>query len=240
MILGTWNINNRVGKKKFRLEAAYASVAINADVLVLTEFYPRDHEEHFRSVLSTAGWPYQLISAEPPEIANRVLIVSKLPIIALPLDLPLFDHQFPANLLAISIPSVSLNVLGIRVPAYSGKTATYLSKAWDWLEAEAETLRPKAAVILGDLNVSMDSRKPSGESFRRILSSGWRRAEIAESATFFGHGGRSSEIDHILATDRCILSCPRILRAIGGYELAGSKPALSDHAALICDVNRNL
>lgn len=48
VILCTWNLNNRVGKVPFRLEAAKAAASLKADVLVLTEFYPADREGEFR------------------------------------------------------------------------------------------------------------------------------------------------------------------------------------------------
>jgi hypothetical protein len=95
----------------------------------------------------------------------------------------------------------------VRVPAYDSKQSTLLIHAWEWLESTAAMLRHSAAVMLGDLNLSAaspDSR--GGGHFRRILASGWQLGAPADGATYFGHGGRTSEIDHIVATDRCVLS----------------------------------
>ena len=44
MLIATWNLNNRVGKVRFRPEAASAAIALGADVLVFNEYYPKDHE----------------------------------------------------------------------------------------------------------------------------------------------------------------------------------------------------
>src|SRR5438093_10280998 len=99
MILAAWNLNNRVGKVRFRPEAAQAAIAIGADLIVLTEFYPQRHEQSFRSRLAEAGWHFQLMSAESSEIANRVLMVSRVPIFPSATKLPAFDQQFPSNLL---------------------------------------------------------------------------------------------------------------------------------------------
>src|SRR5581483_10279796 len=56
MRIATWNLNHRVGRVRFRPEAAQAIVELDADVIVLTEFYPQQHEGLFRAVLEAAGW----------------------------------------------------------------------------------------------------------------------------------------------------------------------------------------
>ena len=63
------------------------------------------------------------------EVANRVLIASRLPLAPMNIKLPTFDQQFPPNLLGVRIPSLGLSVLGIRVPAY--KTACLRLSAWN-------------------------------------------------------------------------------------------------------------
>jgi endonuclease/exonuclease/phosphatase family metal-dependent hydrolase len=237
MIVATWNVNNRVGRVRFRPEAAHAAVTIGADLFVFTEFFPQKHEQEFRAVLSQAGWSYQLMSGESPEIANRILIASRQPVTYLDLPLPDFDQQLPSNVLAISMSDCGLAVLGVRVPAYTGKTRSLLPRAWQWLEATAASLKNTPSVILGDLNVATTStQSQAGRCFRRILKNGWHRADTSDGPTFFGHNGLKTEIDHILATYHCRLTRPRVLREVSGYRLAGGRGAISDHAALLCDV----
>src|SRR5438105_3578547 len=118
MLIGTWNLNNRVGKVRFRPEAADAAVALGTDILVLTEFYPQQHEETFVSTLREGGLVYQKKSLDTGEIANRVLIASRRPLQPLELPLPRFDLQFPANISAATADGLS--VIGIRIPWYSG------------------------------------------------------------------------------------------------------------------------
>lgn len=79
MRIATWNLNNRVGKVRFRPEAAAASMALDVDLLVLTEFYPQQHESRFREALAQAGWEHQLMSRDTGAIANRVLLASRFP-----------------------------------------------------------------------------------------------------------------------------------------------------------------
>ncbi len=237
MDIATWNLNHRVGKVRFRPEAANAAVALGADVLVLTEFYPQEHESRFRDVLRSGGLSEQVMSEQPTEVANRILIASRLPLAPLTIEGPTFDQQFPANIAAVSLPSVGLSIVGVRVPAYAAKESAFLHQAWDWLESTAAMLRHGAAVLLGDLNVSVASTETrGGDHFRRILASGWQRAAPADGATYFGHGGRTSEIDHILATDRCVLSEAACIKSAGAFTYCGSQDAISDHAALRCRV----
>ena len=197
MYLATWDLNNRVGTVPFRPDAADAAMALGADVLVFTEFFPKQHEERFRAALANAGWSEQLMSAQPSEVANRVLIASKLPLSPLNLDLPKFDQQFPANLLAVRLPSVGLSLLGVRIPAY--ETAHLLLSAWGWLEATASILKNNPSVIIGDFNVQVSGNSRASKCFRRILADEWHRAEPG-GATFLGYKGRISEIDHVIAT----------------------------------------
>lgn len=186
MRIATWNLNNRVGRMPFRPEAAEAAVALDADIVVFTEFYPQGHESKFRATLAAAGWSEQLMSTPTDAVANRVLIASKVTMEPSPLALPAFDAQFPANVCAVLLPTIGLTVVGVRVPAYSGPEQPLLTSAWDWIKAAAFSLKGTHAVILGDLNVSTDSSASRGGAhFRRILSDGWRRAAPPGGATFF-------------------------------------------------------
>lgn len=73
MLIVTWNLNHRCGRTRFRPEAVKAIAALQADVVVLTEYYPKRHHSAFCANLFDAGWPYLLASSEiDGEIANRV------------------------------------------------------------------------------------------------------------------------------------------------------------------------
>jgi len=236
--LATWNLNNRVGHVRFRPDAARAAVALEADVIVFTEYFPQKHDQEFRNVLTASGWTSQLISHECDEKANRVLIVSRSPVVPFSLDLPAFDLQFPANIMAASHPASGLRILGIRVPAYGAKGRALLIKSWEWLENTAAHLRGTPAVILGDLNVQTSTRNASGGAhFRRILENGWTRAVPAEGHSYYGTRGGHAEIDHVLLTECCMFQSAKYVTSTGGYTLAGKPDALSDHAALVADVD---
>jgi endonuclease/exonuclease/phosphatase family metal-dependent hydrolase len=238
MIIATWNLNNRVGKVRFRPEAASAACAIGADLVVFTEFYPQAHEQVFRAALSASGFPHQLMSKESLEPANRVLIASRLPIEPLALRLPDADQQFPSNVLGITVPSEGLNVLGLRVPTYVGATGRQLLLgAWEWIERTAASLADSPAIMLGDFNATTTARQSlGGAHFRRVLASGWRRAEPQCPATYFSSRGFKTAIDYILATRYCHIHEADVLRETSDFLYAGSKTAISDHAVLRCTI----
>jgi endonuclease/exonuclease/phosphatase (EEP) superfamily protein YafD len=236
VILSTWNLNNRVGKVRFRLDAAAAVASLGADVLVLTEFYPAGREVEFLQRLSAAGWRHQLIQPAPAVRANRVLIASRVPLSTLDLERPQFDEQFPANIHGARLPN-GIAVVGLRVPAYGWKERGLLEGAWDWIECTAARLADGPAVIVGDFNTSEYARSsPARKRFRALLESGWQRAVPHGSASYFSPKGLTSEIDHVLFTRSCVVKDARYVLEASGFRLAGAPEALSDHAALSCTV----
>jgi hypothetical protein len=236
MLLATWNLNNRVGKVRFKPEAALAIGALAADVVVLTEYFPQQHHDHFCEALARAGLPHQVLSQDPGERANRVFVASRLPMEPDDFELPDFDRQFPANMAGVQSPTLGLRLLGVRVPAYEAKDRALLAKSWEWLEAFAASRRNMRAAIVGDLNVRPASTKPRGRNFRRLLANGWTRALPAGGHSYFGHTGARTEIDHLLTTPYCAVRDARYVTSLPGFAIAGAPSALSDHAILIADV----
>jgi|WetSurSiteA1Bulk_404760.scaffolds.fasta_scaffold12003_2 hypothetical protein len=238
MKIVTWNLNNRVGTVRFRPEAAEAAIALGSDVIVFNEFFPQAHETRFRATLTAAGWHHQLMSPDSGEKANRVLIVSRIPLEPLPVALPTFDLQFSPNLLCAYLPTLGLSLVGVRIPAYVGSTASMILRSWDWVVETAASLRGTPSIILGDLNVSLNSPKSKGgEHFRRILDDGWHRALPVGTASYFGNGSVRSEIDHIIGTRQCTFGDAEYVQQIKEYAIAGLPNAISDHAALMCRVD---
>jgi endonuclease/exonuclease/phosphatase family metal-dependent hydrolase len=237
MKIATWNLNNRVGKVTFRPEAAGAAIALGVDVLVFNEYFPKEHEATFARTLHDAGWSHQAISTDTGERANRVFIASRIALKPLEVRLPDFDRQFPSNVLCVSVPSVGISIVGVRIPWHEKQEAGLVFNAWNWLEATAATLLDKPSIILGDLNVGLTSnRSRGGEHFGRILQSGWHRAIPKAAASFYGSHGQQSEIDHILGAGLCGFSNARYVTELDGHLYAGGNDSISDHAALMTEV----
>ena len=207
-------------------------------MVVLTEYYPQEHHSAFKANLSDAGWPYSLASKNDGEIANRVLITSRLALEPFPLSLPEFDRRFPSNISAVMIPTAGLRVLGVRIPAYTRKERPCLLRAWDWLEITMTGLDDAPTVVLGDLNANPHSPPACGGAhFRRILANGWRRSIPLGQASYFGPSGRRSEVDHILCNRGRSFADVRYVTEAGEWHLAGRAGALSDHAALLAYIS---
>jgi hypothetical protein len=236
MRIASWNLNHRVGLTRFRPEAADAAIALDVDAIFFNEYFPKNHGLVFRRRLADAGWCHQLTSAEPPERANRTLVAARVPVELDPLALPKFDHQLPANLLVVRFPIAKLRVIAVRVPAYvSG--GDLIIQSWDWLEWAAAALVGDAAVIVGDLNISSRSpRARGGDHFRRIRSAGWSLATPEGEPSYFSATGRTSTLDYLLHTRAVRALNASVVTKAGGYILAGSPGALSDHAAIVANL----
>lgn len=99
-------------------------------------------------------------------------------------------------------------------------------------------LQDAPTVVLGDLNANPESPSARGAAhFRRLLAAGWRRANPPDGASYYGPGRRHTEVDHMLCDSRSTFAHARYVTEIGGWRLAGHEDALSDHAALLADLN---
>jgi hypothetical protein len=145
MKIAAWNLNNRVGKVPFRLEAAAAAIAVGADIFVFNEYYPQSHGQAFQAELENAGWVHQALSLQTDEKANRILIASKILIAPLTLTMPDFDQQFQSNLLGVKILDMNVSLLGLRMPWYKSKAL--VTCAWDWVEETASTSRRRPSAL---------------------------------------------------------------------------------------------
>ena len=80
MRIATWNLNHRVGKVRFRPEAAGAAAHSSAPM-------------SWRSPSTSHRTITRLLSGDPSERSNRVLVVSRIPIDEDDIELPRFDRH---------------------------------------------------------------------------------------------------------------------------------------------------
>jgi endonuclease/exonuclease/phosphatase family metal-dependent hydrolase len=179
-------------------------------------------------------------SFSPPEPAgttNRTLIASRVPFVQDDLSLPHRDRHYLGNTLAVCLPAVGLRVLGVRV---EWLTDLRVLGHWEWLEGAAVKLRETPAVIIGDLNIHPLTGRERNEKallFRKILDSGWRRAEPTGEYSYYGRAGGQTEVDHLLTTPHCAVREATFVTLVPGFTLAGTPDALSDHAALVAHID---
>jgi hypothetical protein len=87
-------------------------------------------------------------------------------------------------------------------------------------------------VIVGDLNASRRSRTAGGEHLRRIIAAGWTLATPDAEPSYFSAKTRAT-LDHLLHTRAIRATNTRFVSTAGKYILAGARDALSDHAAIV-------
>ena len=237
MRIASWNLNHRVGQTRFRKEAADAAIALDVDAIFFNEYFPQTHGPAFQGRLADAGWRHQLLSPEPPERANRVFVASRIDVGRAELAMPTFDHQLPANVLSVRFPGCGLWVVALRIPAYKAHQRDLTSRSWAWLESVAKSLASEAAVIIGDLNVpTLATRGVGAETLQRIGALGWPVASSTSVASYFSPRGTTSTLDYLLHTPAVAVHRAPFVTGASDFILAGSLNALSDHAAIVADL----
>lgn len=238
MRIASWNLNHRVGRTRFRQEAADAAIALDVDAIFFNEYFPQRHGPQFEGRLADAGWRRQLMSPEPQERANRVFVASRVDVERAELALPTFDHQLPANVLSVRFPGCGLRVLALRIPAYKAHQHDLTGRSWAWLESVADVIGSEAAVIIGDLNVpTLSTRGVGAETLRRIGALGWSMASSVTVASYFSPRGTTSTLDYLLHRPTVAVHRACFVTEVGGFILAGQPNALSDHAAIVADLD---
>lgn len=221
-----WNLNNRVGRMPFRPEAVNAALTVGADVLVFTEFFPQGHLDDFQRELRASGWGHQVLSQEAEVKANRILVASRLPLVARELPPTAVDEHLVSNTLRVQVGGV-LELLCSRVPTYTGQKR---ANAWDWLAGVASHVRAAGpALLIGDLNTGMAAKLPVPQ-FKSLLGH-WRRWQPLGRGSYLGPNGVTSEIDHALTAGQ-VDAAAWYVRNTVDHQLADSSDAISDHTGL--------
>jgi hypothetical protein len=69
-----------------------------------------------------------------------------------------------------------------------------------------------------------------------MAENGWTHAAPAEGASYWTPRGDPRRLDHAFASPGLAVRKAEYVAAIDGYVLAGTREALSDHAALLLEV----
>lgn len=208
-------------------------------MIVLTEFVPGPSRAAFLEQLRAGGLSHVLVSNAPSDKGfNHLLIAAREPLSVGPLAPPPgIDPHVCTNALHARLPGRGLDVLGIRIPDFSRMPGLRRS-TWDWIEAAASLLGERSAVILGDFNTD-PAYPPSrcGDRFQRMAALGWQHAAPPEGASYWTPRRAPRRLDHALASPRLDVNNANYVTSVHGYTLAGGEGALSDHAALVVDVD---
>ena len=236
--VAAWNVNHRAGRMPFRDGLPAAVRCLAADVVVLTEYVPRQQHERFVEQLHESGLEHILLStADPP--SNQVLIASRLPARRVELSVPRIDRWFHTNVLGVEIERQGITIVGLRIPTYKTRDAAVRLKCWNWVQNLAASLASRPAIIIGDLNVTADSLTTlgGGDPLRSLRATGWEFTTPAAEVSYVGPTGAGLSLDHAFISSKCAIESVQYVAQCGEQVLMGREPvALSDHAALAVNV----
>ena len=235
MKIATWNI--RHGGSKLKLPGILASLLKPAaDILIITEFQTKS--AHFlESGLKDAGYDY-LISSQPPEKMNGILIASKYACS------PKAQHYHPNNpyrWLEVELPGFDINILALHIPEWGSKwdKATFWKEVIHYAKDHLHT----STILGGDFNTGLEL-DTTGEEFAcpeymaELVDLGWVEAWRKLHPDLRDYTWRSPRHWFSMRLDYIFLSPGlgnRMLNAQHNHTVR-LEEKLSDHSMLIADM----
>lgn len=240
MKLLTWNILHGGGPRRTP-EIALALLALDADLVVLTEFR-RTLGGQLAGVLYDHGWRHQL-STNPPEKSNGILLASRRPIEpGPPAPAPAMSQRWLEARLPGPADDAALRVTAVHIPdaSFAGPSAQ-AAKAdfWRRLVARARVTRAQPSVIVGDFNTGRHLLDESQQTFTctallgELATLGYRDAyrlchPRGRDRSWFSHAGAGFRIDHTYVSPPL---APRVEDVWYGHDQR--ERGLSDHAPML-------
>jgi endonuclease/exonuclease/phosphatase family metal-dependent hydrolase len=243
--IATWNLKCATRPRRWTSAFVDAVTGLDADIVVLTEYASPTSECRFAQSLREAGFCHTCVTSRV-DGQNQVLIASRHEMQRGELRAAaVIGPAVPPNFLHVVVPDLGVDILGLRIPDYSGDRLRRHA-TWDWLELAAKKLVAGQAVLIGDFNADI-RYKPAhcGDRFKRLTATGWQHAEPV-GWSYWNPSGHAARLDHLLVSPRRMVESVRYVSESGGHALVGRKPgrplgdlqpvaenALSDHAALV-------
>jgi len=243
--IATWNINHRAGKGPLKRAEPISDAidALNADIVVLTEYMRQLNREEILPLLVERGWKHHIVTPLAPG-RNSLLIVSKLEIEKGKIEVPLIDIFASPSALHVVVPEYEMNVLGIRIPDYRKPEYRRIrAEYWDWFMSMAQDALDEPFVIIGDMNTDpLYPSKDYGDRLLHMAQAGWRHALPETGWSYKGNStkeGREKRLDHAFVTQHFELISAEYVQRLGMHVFAGDKDRqLSDHAPLVIEIRK--
>ena len=236
MRLFAWNVNHRTFKKKIPTSMPAGIISLEPDVIVLTEYVAANDHRFLCDSLSAGGFRHIHIT-DKVKGQNQVLVATK-------------NHSEPGeelnpdplppakpNFMHIRLPSLEMEVIGLRVPMYKRNVEKRLY--WEWFEEMVKSLNHRNFVILGDINANKeDPRSVGGACLLRIEEYGWKIPVPTGEWSYQSNLEKTSCIDHVLVSADIKVEEARYVVQYDNHLFAGIKNGgMSDHAALVVDID---
>lgn len=204
-----------------------------ADILVLTEFKAGPLGDELRALLAVAGYPHLLSHPQGP-FSLGTAIASREPLKTV--DLPVPSTTEPWRSIGVSMGGV--DVFGFYFPLGDAKQVY-----WEWLLANAEQLRDRNAILMGDFNTGKIRADEAGESFdcqekyEALESIGfvdaWRATyPKGRDYTWYSSAGNGFRLDYIWTSPPL---APLVRRVWHDHEVRLA--LLSDHSSVVADLS---
>ena len=232
MRIVSWNVKRLSVKKVSRV--ADAVIALDADVVFLSEWEPISGV-FLAERLSAAGLAAQAAvhsTTSPIDVVQKkwgIFAAARCPIEVSAIEPPAAS---PAGWLELRLPAAALVVVGTRMIVPTPVAVR------DWFLQQCQRLEDDRAVVLGDLNM-----KATAPLLRSVHEGGWIDAvalfDTHPPPTFWGDNGSRGRNDYALVTPwlaSSITSATHVTE-VDERPLAGQPGAISDHAALVIEVD---
>jgi len=246
MRIVSWNIRAGGGKRHHGIYQQI--VEWNPDVVALSEFRGTPASQNLAHLLHQTGWCYQVQTIDEDHRAtNALLTASKYPVERLNIpDQPRspqrwlalrINHQQSLVLVNMHIPNAAS---GYKYPYY--ESVLQVVKNWD--------LGP--AILIGDTNsgkqVDMNGGiwKREQAWMEAIENQGWVDAyrdlyPKGRDCSWYSHKNNGFRLDQAFCSPDCFPMCQGITYAWGASSNnTHRREELSDHAAIILDLNSEL
>ena len=235
-----WNLNHRAARRRMPEWIAAATSPWAADVVVLTEYVEGPDHDRFLGELDAQGLQHSA-QTESRKGQNQVLIASRAPSRRGYLVAPAFHEFVPPNVLHVVLEESGVNVLGCRVPAFTGAGARqFKRRTWEWLLTAAEELHDGPSIIAGDFNTTPgDGAAKCGDCVERLLEAGWHWARPSEGYSFrSANRGSPRQIDHVFLSPALWFTHAEYAWKFQTLapDAASGTVGLPDHAMLVADL----
>lgn len=238
-----WNLNHRAARRRVPEWIPSAIQSASADIVVLTEYVEGQDHGRFLVDLSAIGLKHVHTSGQLKG-ENQVLIASREAMIRGGLVAPPIYSSVPPNALHVVLRDSDVDVLGFRMPAFTGKEGRRLKRlTWEWLLEAAQTLRHGRSMIAGDFNTSPgDGASLCGDCMVQLTHMGWKHARPTSGYSFrHNESGSERAIDHAFLSPALQVLTSEFSWAFQEMapEAKNTKVGVPDHAMLIVECSQD-
>lgn len=233
----SWNLNHRTLEKPISSDVCRFLIDSGADLICLNEYVDGPSRRGFEDTLNQAGFAYRFLSHRLGN-NNQIFIASKLPACVGDITAPDLTDAATTNFLHIKLVESSIEIVGLRAPAY--KFAFERNAYWAQLGAIIRAASSRKIIFVGDFNYDPFLGATRGAAAIDFNLGGHFSIQNPEGDWSFMSidGQKTSRIDHVLTAQGLRAASVRYLTEFKEIRLAGSKEtaAITDHAALVFDL----